>query len=228
MLDPERAPAELTTRLSWWRRLWQRLPRGRRIRVTEAGYRPAARIRRRPRVVWPVVLVLLAVGGFFARQQLGSLAGLVHDRAAAPAPLHPDSWRASSQAPGHPPHMAFDGFSNRYWAPAPSSRGGIGQYVEGGFHNSVLLEKILITPGCSTDDGTFLTQARPAVITVTLFRSDGSTTQRKISVEDKAGGQTFTVRASDTVRIRLTADSAYGTGRGHLLALAEVEFFGRR
>ena len=123
--------------------------------------------------------------------------------------------------------MAFDGFSNRYWAPASPGKG-IGQYVEAGFHHPVRLETILITPGCSVDDGHSSPQARPSRITVTFSAADGHTTRRTISLDDKAGGQTFTIHVPDTTRVRLTTDASYGAGQGRRLAVTEVEFFGRR
>lgn len=177
--------------------------------------------------MWPVVVLALAAAGWFARSELTGLVILVHDHTTKQAALHPDTWAASSSAPGHPAKMAFDGFSNRYWAPAAPGKG-IGQYVEAGFHHSVHLETVLITPGCSVDDGTFLTQARPARITLTLTSAGGRTTRRTLSLDDQAGPQTFTVHASGSVRIRLTTDASYGAGRGRRVAVAEVEFFGRR
>ena len=213
-------------RPSWWRRTADRFAR-RHDRVVKAGYRPQPRAMRRPRVVWPVVALVLAGAGWFARSQLTGLADLARDHATKPAPLHPDSTGASSHEPGHPATMAFDGFSNRYWAPAAPGKG-VGQYLEAGFHHSVRLQTILITSGCSVDDGKFLTQARPARITLTFFTADGHATRRTISLDDTAGAQSFTVHASGTTRVRLTTDASYGAGRGRRLAVTEVEFFGRR
>ncbi len=206
-----------------WLRWWM----ARRERAARADRRQRPRVRRRLRAVWPVVVPALAVAGWFARHELAGLVTLVHDRTTKQAALHPDTYAASSAAPGHPAKLAFDGFSNRYWAPAAPGKG-TGQYVEAGFHHSVRLETILITPGCSVDDGTFLTQARPARITLTLTSSDGRTTRRTLSLDDQAGPQKFTVHASGTVRIRLTTDASYGAGRGRRVAVTEVEFFGRR
>lgn len=234
-LDPPRVaaagdPAQ-AGRVPWWRRWVRWRPRnGRRdgaVRAVRGGRRPRPGVRRRLRTVWPVVVLALAAAGWFARSELTGLVTLVHDHTTKQAALHPDTWAASSSAPGHPAKMAFDGFSNRYWAPAAPGKG-IGQYVEAGFHRSVHLETVLITPGCSVDDGTFLTQARPARITLTLTSAGGRTTRRTLSLDDQAGPQTFTVHASGTVRVRLTTDASYGAGRGRRVAVAEVEFFGRR
>ncbi|MFJ3086466.1 hypothetical protein [Streptomyces sp. NPDC086838] len=56
----------------------------------------------------------------------------------------------------------------------------------------------------------------------------GSRGSCSIRLADRAGQQTFDVRGSQTVRVRLTVDSAYGTGKGRRVAIAEVEFFGHR
>ncbi|MFI0901688.1 NADase-type glycan-binding domain-containing protein [Streptomyces sp. NPDC020983] len=231
VLDPRApdpaAPAPVPEApLPWWRRL-----RRRRERAVAAGYRPRARTgtrrRLRPRAVWPAVAVVLALGGWLARGQLSNLVSDIRDRSSKPAPLHPNSATASSADPAHPAGMAFDGYANRYWTPAAPGAG-VGQYVEAGFPQPVHLVTIIVTPGCSADDGTFLTQARPSKITLTFYDAAGHATARTVSLHDQAGPQTFDVHASDVVRIRLTTDASYGATGGHRLAVAEVEFFGRQ
>lgn len=208
----------------WWRRLLRRPER-----TVAAGYRPRTRTRRRlrPRAVWPVVVVVLALVGWLVRGQLSDLVSTVRDRSAKPAPLHPNAATASSADPAHPAGMAFDGYANRYWAPAAPGAG-VGQYVQAAFPHPVRLVTLLITPGCSTDDGTFLTQARPSRITLTFYDPAGRPTTRTVTLHDQAGPQTFEVHASDVAKVRLTTDASYGASGGHRLAVAEVEFFGRQ
>lgn len=230
VLDPDApapaAPAPVPVpeaRLPWWRRL--RRPE----RTVAAGYRPHTRTRRRlrPRVVWPAVAVVLALVGWLVRGQLSDLVSNIQDRSAKPAPLHPNTPTASTADPAHPAGMAFDGYANRYWAPAAPGAG-VGQYVEAEFPHAVRLVTILITPGCSADDGTFLMQARPSKITLTFYDTAGRPTTHTVTLHDQAGPQTFEVHASDVTKVRLTTDASYGATGGHRLAIAEVEFFGRQ
>ena len=209
--------------LPWWRRVFRR-----REQRLAAGYRPARRLWRRPRVALPVLVLVLACAGWFARAELTRLLDVAHDRSTKPAPLHPDRRSGSSQAPNHPAKAAFDGFANRYWSPAGAGDG-VGQYLEAAFTEPVRLEEVMINPGCSDKEGAFLTEARPSRMTVTVYSADGSSTRRSLHLKDAAEPpQQFTVRGSDVVRVRLTVDADYGAVPGHRLAVAEVELFGRR
>ena len=149
------------------------------------------------------------------------------DQTKKPEALHPTQVRASSAAPGHRAGAAFDGFNNRYWAPA-STGPGTGQYLEADFDKPVRLQKLLITPGISANEGEFLTQARPAKITITMVNSKGKETTKSISLHDQPGGQPFDVKAADLARVRLTTDASFGARANRRLAIAEIELFGRR
>ncbi|MEU0699624.1 hypothetical protein ACFY9H_07550 [Streptomyces bacillaris] len=87
--------------------------------------------------------------------------------------------------------------------------------------------KIVVFSGTSARKDEFLTQGRPARITVELTSRDGEKSSRTLRLRDQAGQQTFDVRGSGTVRARITVDAAYGAGEDRRTALAEVEFFGR-
>lgn len=87
---------------------------------------------------------------------------------------------------------------------------------------------MVVFAGTSARNDEFLTQARPSRIIAELTAKDGTRSTRTIRLADRAGQQTFDVRGSQTVRVRLTVDSAYGTGKGRRVAIAEVEFFGHR
>ncbi|MFI0940149.1 NADase-type glycan-binding domain-containing protein [Streptomyces sp. NPDC021020] len=229
VLDPQAPPPAAPEPVPeapppWWRRLLRRPER-----AVAAGYRPHTRTRRRlrPRAVWPAVAVVLALVGWLVRGQLSDLASNIRDHSAKPAPLHPNTATASTADPAHPAAMAFDGYANRYWAPTTPGAG-TGQYVEAGFPHAVHLVTVIVTPGCSTDDGTFLTQARPSRITLTFYDTAGRPTAHTVTLHDQAGPQTFDVHASDVTRVRITTDASYGASDGHRLAIAEVEFFGRQ
>ncbi|MEE1790779.1 hypothetical protein PUR28_08315 [Streptomyces sp. BE308] len=219
LLDPGPPP---DVRPPWWRRIFRRGPRQAHV----AGTRPK-RGWRRPRFGLPVVLLLLAVGIWFALPHLSGLFGFAKEETGTPESVPPSVFRASSAVSGHPAGAAFDGFNNRYWAPKEAGEGA-GEYLECEFAQPVGVRKIVVFSGTSGRKDEFLTQARPARITVVLTAKDGKETSRTIRLRDQAGQQTFDVRGTETVRARLTVDSAYGTGEGRRVAVAEVEFFGRR
>ncbi|WP_116210048.1 discoidin domain-containing protein [Streptomyces olivoreticuli] len=172
--------------------------------------------------------LLLVIGAvWFARSGLPGVFTFTQDRTSKPEALRPTDVRGSSEAPGHPAGSAFDGFSNRYWAPADTGQA-TGQYLEADFDKPVRLRELLITSGSSANQDEFLTTARPAQITVTLVSSDGHRSTKEINLKDQPGQQTFGIRGSDVVRVRLTDRTDFGTRPDRRLAIAEVEFFGRR
>ncbi|MER6499132.1 hypothetical protein ABT218_06950 [Streptomyces sp. NPDC001455] len=222
LLDPG-PPPEI--RPPWWRRILRRRPR----RAPVAGARPKRRLWRRPGLALPVVLVLVACGIWFALPHVPGWFGLAKDETGTPEAVPPTRFRASSRAAGHPAGAAFDGFNNRYWAPAAAGPDtGVGEYLECDFEQPVRVLKLVVFSGTSTKLDEFLTQARPARITVRLTSADGGQADKVIRVKDQPGQQTFDLRGSKVVRARLTMDDAYGAGAGKHLAVAEVEFFGRR
>ncbi|WP_018488489.1 MULTISPECIES: discoidin domain-containing protein [unclassified Streptomyces] len=174
-----------------------------------------------------MVLVLLAVGVWFALPHLSGLLGFAKEETGTPESLPPTAYRASSEAGEHPAAAAFDGFNNRYWAPEKAGDG-VGEYLEADFAQPVRMMKIVVFSGTSARKDEFLTQGRPARITVELTSRDGEKSSRTVRLRDQAGQQTFDVRGSGTVRARITVDAAYGSGEDRRTAVAEVEFFGRR
>jgi len=169
-----------------------------------------------------VVLLALGYGAF----QLGRRAtDAVRDRIAKPAPVNPSAVTASSAARQHPPVLAIDGNSNRYWAPATTGTGA-GQYVEMTFARSFRLLDFIVNSGSSPRQDEFLKQARPADVEVTLQTKNGPQV-RHIRLADRPGPQPFEMHVGNVTRIRFTISSAYGIGAGRLVALGEVEFFKR-
>ncbi|MFD4376713.1 discoidin domain-containing protein [Streptomyces sp. NPDC058486] len=203
----------------WWRRLLRREGR----QAPLAGTRPR-RAWRRPRVVLPLVLVLLACGVWFGLPHAGRLLGLAREETSPPESLPPSAVRASGALKGHPATAAFDGFTNRYWAVAKA-----GATLEADFGApGVRVTKLVVFAGTSAKKDEFLTQARPARIVVEVVSADGDVSTRRITLKDQPGQQTFDLRGSGVTRIRVTPETAYGSARGRHLAVAEVEFFGHR
>ncbi|WP_406458082.1 hypothetical protein OG782_35190 [Streptomyces sp. NBC_00876] len=175
----------------------------------------------------PILLLLLLTGIWFALPHLPGLLGFAKEETGAPEALPPSAFRSSGAASGHGASAAFDGFNNRYWA-VRETGDGAGEYLECDFAQPVRTLKMVVFSGTSARKDEFLTQARPARITVVLTSKDGKETRRTIPLKDQAGQQTFDTRGTDIVRVRLTVDSAFGTGKGRRVAVAEVEFFGHR
>ncbi|MFF9346434.1 NADase-type glycan-binding domain-containing protein [Streptomyces sp. NPDC014734] len=175
------------------------------------------------------MLIVVACGIWFALPHVSGWLGFAKDETGTPEAVPPARFRASSGAPGHPAGAAFDGFNNRYWAPAEAGTdSGVGQYLECDFEQPVRVLKLVVFAGTSTKMDEFLTQARPARITVLLTSADGRETSKEIRVKDQPGQQTFDLRGTEVVRARLTTSSTHGTGPDRRMAVAEVEFFGRR
>ncbi|MFC8077998.1 discoidin domain-containing protein [Streptomyces sp. NPDC057307] len=173
------------------------------------------------------MLILLAVGIWFALPHMSGLFGLAKEETGKPESVPPTECRASSAQSGHPGGAAVDGFNNRYWAPEETGDG-VGEFLECDFAEPVRVMKLLVFSGTSARKDEFLTQARPARVTVQLTSQDGKLTSRAIRLRDQAGEQTFDLRGSDTVRARLIVNSSYGAAKNRRIALAELEFFGRR
>jgi ribosomal protein L40E len=221
-LAPDVAPA----RRSWWRRLWQRLTVR---RSREAGTRRRVRAPRR----WPRRLVVIGVLAALAvaavtvlptRSLANRLVTNVRDRLSDHVPITPVAVRASSSAQGAPPGNVKDGASNRYWAPAGAARGA---WVEVDLGRAVRLLDVVVTPGISTDKQQFLTQGRPRELTVTVTNESGRTTGATIALRDEPGGQTFPVKVSDAVKVRLTIAGTYGMPPGSRCGIGELELFVR-
>jgi hypothetical protein len=217
-------------RLSWWKRLkkWWRARRDRR-----AGYRPNRRGAIRPStvVLTGLLTVALIVGltpPLRQRVVSGVLYGYnaVRDRMAKPQLVASRNARASSEAKGNEANKVNDAGNDTYWAstkPAPAA----GEWVQVEVERPVRLVSIIITSGRSVDRPTFLTQARPRDVDVELETKDRKRLTQSITLEDKVGGQTFAVKGSDVVVVRMKIKSAYGAEPGRLVAVAELELFVR-
>lgn len=222
VLDPARAAAPASPRLPWWRRIMRPASE----RRLAAGSRPSHRRLPRPRLALPLLLIVLAAVAWFARPQLAELFDFAKDTTGKPQGLQVTDPRASSSARGHSAGAAFDKLSNRYWAPAEAGTGSV-PWIEASFEKPVRLQKLLITPGSSAKQDEYLEQARPSKVTLTIRSSDGERSTRSLTLKDEAGDQSFDVRGSDVVNVRVTVEDAFGVRPGRRVAIAELEFFGR-
>jgi hypothetical protein len=211
---------------SWWRRLWERLTAR---RAYEAGTRrkvaaPRGRLRRLLVLAALLAVVVLVVAALPARGVTNRLVTDLQDRLSGHVPLTPVAARASSSAAGAPPARLIDGVSNQYWAPAGAPTGA---WVEVDFAQPVRLLDVIVTPGVSADKQRFLAQGRPHELAVAVTNRSGQVKNSTLNVRDEPGGQSFSVKVSDAVRVRLTIASTYGMAPGHRCAIGELEFFVR-
>lgn len=187
--------------------------------------RPDLRRERRRWVVRAVVvaaLVLVAVGGLIGGPPA---ARAVQDHFAKRVAVRPTSWTASHSAAGHGPEAAFDTYSDTWWGTGYAGDSD-GQHLQADFAQPVDLLAVRITAGTSKRPGQAADQARPQEIDLVVTDSAGrSRTVRKTL--DDGGDQRVDVRGRDTVSVRIVLRSAYDSGPGRQVAVAEVEFFGR-
>jgi hypothetical protein len=170
-------------------------------------------------------VVILAVAVRLAWPYLPDAVTFTRDRTESLTQLHPSGERASSAATGHPASAAFDTYTNRYWAPSGAGSAQ-GAFVECDFEKPARVRKLVVFNGRSSDQATYLEQARPAALTLVLTSKDGKRSTKAVRLGDRPGQQTFDVTGTDVVRARLTLGAVYGAGRGHGPAIAEIEFYG--
>ncbi|WP_344415269.1 zinc ribbon domain-containing protein [Amycolatopsis minnesotensis] len=207
VLDEVKTEAE---RVPWWRRI--RLPRfrGRRIRF--------------PAFLVLLVVLALVVGALVRYGP--DIVTAVKDKTTTPAVLTPATVTASSEAEGHPAKLAVDGFTNRFWAPAAPAPAQ-GQYLDAKFGSPCRLLDIVVNNGASAEREVFNAQARPAELELTMSTEDGGRQATTLRLADQPGPQHTALAVSDVTDARLTVRAAHGGGPGKLVALGEVEFFGR-
>ncbi|MFF9479306.1 NADase-type glycan-binding domain-containing protein [Streptomyces sp. NPDC014733] len=206
-------------RLPWWRRLFDRRNR----EQPWAGDRPRLR-RQLGRILrWLVMAAALGlvVFGLF---HIDEGVQTVKDHFAKRALVSPEASTASRSFAKHGPEQAFDPFSNTWWGPGVSP--GTGNWLEARFSDPVRLLDIGITPGESSHAEALDKSAQPHRITAQITMDNGHTATQVINLDQGSGFQHQSFRYGDVVKVRLTVDSAYGTGPDKQVAIAAVEFFG--
>ncbi len=133
---------------------------------------------------------------------------------------------ASTETRGHPAPAVRDGNLKTYWSSDAEDEA---PYVELSFRPPVRLLFVRVWPGASTTDLTaFLATGRPHRMTITLFRSDGTSSKESFTLEDKMGKTEVNVATSDVKRVRLTIDSSYAGDVTDGTAITDIEFARRK
>ncbi|TSB24044.1 NADase-type glycan-binding domain-containing protein [Streptomyces benahoarensis] len=206
-------------RLPWWRRLFDRRNR----EQPWAGDRPRLRWQIGRVLRWlalAAVLTLVVIGLF----QTDTAIQAIRDHFAKRALVSPESTTASASFAKHGPDQAFDPFSNTWWGPGVSP--GTGNWLEARFSDPVRLLDIGITPGESSHAEALTKSAQPHRISAQITMDNGHVENRVLNLDQGSGFQHQSFRYGDVVKVRLTVDSAYGTGPDKQVAIAAVEFFG--
>jgi len=218
------ADAPVQQQRSWWSRLLRPDPRP----GPAAGTRPTYRRRRRfptGLVVTIVVLGLLAAGAWYFRDTLADGYDAAVDRVAGNERVIPSAAVATSEWPGRPGAFAADGVFEQSWAPAGD---GIGESVTFEFAEPFRVVYLLVRGGNGLGEELRLQEARPARVRLTYTTADGATTAEEVDLVDDGEPQRLDAGVSDVNAVTLTILDVHGRELGAPVALAEVEFFGRR
>ncbi|MCX5213560.1 zinc ribbon domain-containing protein [Kitasatospora sp. NBC_00240] len=208
--------------LPWWRRLFG----GDGGEAPWAGQRP--RLRRgfgrtaRLALLAGLVVLVLVAGLIWA----GPAVDAVNDHFAKRVPIDPVAVTASRSYEGHGPELTIDKISNSWWGTGIEGDSA-GEWLEAGFGRPVRLLDLVITPGASADAAQQLAQARPRQLELLITDVDGRTVTRQVELTGD-GAQRVKLRAGRVTKVRLVLRSAFGVAAGKQVAVAEVEFFGRK
>lgn len=219
------ADAKVQPRRSWWSRLWRPEPKP----GPAAGYRPPTRRRRfptRPVVAIAIIGAVVAVG-LTMRPEIERARISVIDRVQGNAEVNPSSVTASSALPERPAEQARDGATNLAWSPAEPGDG-VGQYLDLAFAQPFRLTRVLVYSGASDVETDYLAGSSPQELILTATTAAGTQEVRTIPLADRVGLQNVQVAIDDVVGVRLLIGSTYRATPETYVAIAEVEFRGRR
>lgn len=207
----------------WWRRLLTRLTRR---RVYAAGQRPPRHRRRwlRRLVLSALTVAVLAAVVVASPRLFDPVANAVRD-AINRDQIHPTTFRASSAAAQAPARHVGDLDPDRYWAPSGAARR---PWVEVTFPEPFHLRVVLVTPGVSRDQPAFVAHGRPRRVALTVTQADGTSTVSETELPDEPGAVPIRPGVPRVVKVRLTVLSTYPAPERPAVAVAEVEFRGKR
>ena len=216
--------AQVVPEPPWWRR-WLRAGRGRQHR---AGDRPRRVVRRayRGKVVFLVVLSLLATAGWVERAPIRRLAAAVVDRISDKRPVEPAALTASSSLPGHGYALVHDGKPFTYWAP-DGGNDGRGEYLDVHFDRPIRLVAVVVFNGASPELPEFLAQSRPRTVRFAFSHPVAPRTERDVVLKDQPRQQDVFLGVDDVTRLRITVIDVTVGNPGTPVALAELQFYER-
>ncbi|WP_261994261.1 NADase-type glycan-binding domain-containing protein [Streptomyces sp. t39] len=207
-------------RAPWWRRVFG----GRSHETPWAGDRP--RLRRvfdriGTWITLAVVITCVILGFLYVPDGIQAS----RDHFAKRAPVAPDGITASRSYTGHKPVLAFDKRSNTWWGPGVS-QSGRGEWIEVSFTEPTRLLDLIITPGVSARPDKIGESALPHRVTATVTGKDGTTTTRRLTLDQGAGGQRRPFRVGEVTKVRFTVESSHAASADKQVAIAEIELFG--
>jgi hypothetical protein len=137
--------------------------------------------------------------------------------------INPIGATASSSQPDHPPELAIDAGNNTWWQTASPNKG-IGQEITVSFAQPITINKVSVIPGASTDQQTFLQEARPKKVLLVFFNGTNVVLTQNETLQDKDQFQQLAVNAPRTTSMKLEIISVYPSSSGKDTAVTELEF----
>lgn len=132
---------------------------------------------------------------------------------------------ASTSYPNHPAGLAVDDADNTYWQSLPSKKeNGIGQWLTVLFPQAITLNRIGILAGAGPSEQTWLGEARPKTIQITVNRNGPRYVE---TLQDTIGFQHLDITALHVTSVMVRVLSVYPSATGHAVAITEIEFFQR-
>lgn len=231
------AQAAPVKKVPWWKRLFQKKPRGQQGKGRKAvqGARQASFKAEMAMARLRNVAIILAMAGVGVGFMVPSIRVVAFNTARGGiekardtlfpsfSNIRPIESTATSELPDHPAAHARDLIVNTYWAEAVEGDG-IGQTISFTFAESFELGKVIITPGSidQNQPDLFLKNPRPKVLHL-VFDNGAST---DLTLEDEPNkAQSFTVKGGKGItKVDISISEVFPGSGGADTALAEVEF----
>ncbi|MGD0862268.1 MAG: zinc-ribbon domain-containing protein [Candidatus Limnocylindrales bacterium] len=230
------AVVPVARRVPWWRSLFTRrataMPAGARPlsvqrQAAQAAGGGGGTLRKLLAVILIGAIVVGAAGFVLVPGVRDAVEGAVNQVRVAVAPnyvpVHVAGQATGPSIAGHGPNLAFDSFSNTYWA-APASESQ--PWISATFSPPADIAKVLITSG---DPDNFEAQPRPHTIRLDFMNAKGAVVfTRQFDLQDAKDFQTLDVDARGAASIKLTVLSVYQSTAGQNVSVADIEFRSRQ
>ncbi|MFI6978900.1 NADase-type glycan-binding domain-containing protein [Embleya sp. NPDC050154] len=174
------------------------------------------------RLIALLVVIALVIAGFLLVPAARSLFEDTRDKLGKAAQITPTTVTADAEAPGHPAGNATDGLTNEYWG-APA----LGDTLTCAFAAPFRLVGVVVNSGVSTAAEEFRRAPRPTRVDLLITTTDGRTTTRAMTLDDRPGPQTLRMGIGNVTSVRVTIRAATGATPEQPIALGEIEFFRR-